>query len=319
MHSCQKTYFRGVIRYCAMNKVKGYIYGCVSAATFGLIPLFSVPVMEKGITVDNILCYRFCIAAAAIGLLSWVKKESLRVSFKELLLLVLLGAMYTGSAFFLFWGYGHMATGIACTILYLYPVFVILLMATFFHEKVTWINLLAIFLAFCGVAMLYLGDGDQKMNLMGVIIVLAAALCYALYIVGVNKSVVQTMTGGKVSFYTLVTGAVMALVKSCFGEGMQVLPDWSSVFNVVMLAIVPTVISCVTMVYSVRYVGSTTTSVLGAVEPVTAVVVGILVFSEPFTLNLMVGILLIIIAVLLIILSDLIRATLSRVFRSKVK
>lgn len=302
-----------------MNKVKGYIYGCVSAATFGLIPLFSVPVMEKGITVDNILCYRFCIAAAAIGLLSWVKKESLRVSFKELLLLVLLGAMYTGSAFFLFWGYGHMATGIACTILYLYPVFVILLMAALFHEKVVWINLLSILLAFCGVAMLYLGDGDRTMNLLGVIIVLAAALCYALYIVGVNKSGVQTMTGGKVSFYTLVTGAVMALLKSSFGDGLQVLPDWSSVINLVMLAIVPTVISCVTMVYSVRYVGSTVTSVLGAMEPVTAVIVGILVFNEPFTLNLMIGILLIIIAVLLIILSDWIRATLSRLSRSRVK
>lgn len=301
---------------CGMSKMSGYIYGCVSAATFGLIPLFSLPVMAKGVSSDSVLCYRFCIAAIALAVLMKLKGEVFRVTKKELLTLVMLGLMYCGSALFLFWGYHLMASGIASTILYIYPVFVTILMAVFYKEKVSLLNTVAIALAFCGVGFLYLGDGEQTFSIVGIVVVLLSALSYALYIVGVNKSVVQTMAGSKISFYSLVTGIILFGIKAQIGGGLQPLPDWQSVANVFMLAIIPTVVSMVTMVYSVQYVGSTITSVLGAMEPVTAVVVGIIVFHEAFTFNLGVGIVLIISAVTLIILSDLIVKSLSRMRKS---
>lgn len=88
-----------------------------------------------------------------------------------------------------------------------------------------------------------------------------------------------------------------------------------SFVNLILLAIVPTVISNITLVLAVHNIGGTLTAVLGAVEPITAVCVGILVFSEPFTPNLAVGILLIIIAVTMIILSKSIQGTLRKLYR----
>lgn len=297
-----------------MSKTKGYIYGCISAASFGLIPLFSLPIMAKGVNYDSVLFYRFFLAAFAIAIMMKVKNESFRVTRRELAWLVGLGLMYSGSALFLFWGYNLMAAGIASTILYIYPVFVTLLMSIFFHEKVSILNVMAIGLAFCGVGCLYLGDGNQTLSAMGIIVVLVSALSYGLYIVGVNKSGVQAMSGTKIAFYSLVVGTCLFLGKAQFTGGIQVLPDWASVINIIMLALVPTVVSCVTMVYSVQYVGSTITSVLGAMEPVTAVFVGIMVFHEPLTFNLMVGIILIITAVTLIILSGMILKHTSRIY-----
>lgn len=294
-----------------MSTTKGFIYGSISAATYGLIPLFALPVMAKGVYFDTILCYRFLVAASAIAGIMLIRRESFRISSREFVTLIGLGCLFASSAMFLFWSYRLMAAGIASTILFLYPIFVAILMFTLFKEKISWLTSLAITIAITGVALLYLGDGNSKLSLFGIAIVLMSALTYALYIIVINKSNVQHMSGQKITFYAMLVATTLFFIKSQFGEGLQALPDWQSAVNILLLAIIPTVVSCITMVYSVQNIGSTYTAVLGAMEPLTAVCVGILVFHEPFTPNLAAGILLIIIAVVLIILSGIILKSLS--------
>jgi drug/metabolite transporter (DMT)-like permease len=65
----------------------------------------------------------------------------------------------------------------------------------------------------------------------------------------------------------------------------------------------------VMMVYAAKYLGSTPTAILGALEPTTAVLIGVLVFSEPFTLRLLFGIVLILAAVVLVVLAKDSRAS----------
>ena len=88
---------------------------------------------------------------------------------------------------------------------------------------------------------------------------------------------------------------------SLFGK-VQAIPAPSTGANLLMLAIIPTVVSNLTLVEAIKYIGATQTSVLGAMEPVTAVIVGITVFGESFSLTIAAGILLIISAVTIIIL-----------------
>ena len=95
------------------NNLKGFAYGIATSVTFGLIPLFTLPLMEKGMRFDSILFYRFLFAAIALSGMLLAKKESFRTEMRNLPILILLGAFYTGSAMFLFWGYNFMAAGIA--------------------------------------------------------------------------------------------------------------------------------------------------------------------------------------------------------------
>lgn len=292
------------------SNLKGFAYGIATSVTFGLIPLFTLPLMEKGMRFDSILFYRFLFATFALLVMLLAKKESLRTELRNLPILILLGAFYTGSAMFLFWGYNYMAAGIATTLHFTYPIFVTLLMLLIFREKTSWITLLAIGLAICGVARLSISGGEMQLDGTGVIIVLISAVSYALYIVTVNKSRVQTMPGRKLAFYVFVVSTCMFLIKAQTGTGIQPIPDLPSLLNLILLALVPTVVSNITLVLAVHRIGSTLTSVLGAMEPVTAVCVGVLVFSEPFTAHLALGILLIIVAVTLIILSKYIQKSL---------
>lgn len=194
-----------------------------------------------------------------------------------------------------------MESGIASTILFFYPILVTLIMAIFFKEKITWATITSIMLAFVGIGLLYKGDKGMSLSMFGIFIVFLSALAYALYIVGVNKTRVNTMDGDKLTFYALLVGSGIFFIKLGFGANLEMISGVASWFDIIMLALVPTVVSCVAMVWAVHNVGSTVTAILGALEPLTAVFVGIVVFHEPLTVNMAVGIFMIILAVIVII------------------
>jgi drug/metabolite transporter (DMT)-like permease len=298
-----------------MNNLKGFLYGIATSVTFGLIPLFTLPLMAKGLIFDSILFYRFLLATAALGVMMLLKKETFRIQMRDVPVLILLGLLYTGSAMFLFWGYNFMGAGVATTIHFTYPIFVTLLMFVFFREKASWITWLAILLAIAGVAKLSIKGSELTLDPLGMLIVILSAMAYASYIIVVNKSRVRSMNGRKLAFYVFIVSTLLFAVKAMSNAGIQPVPDALSWINLFLLAVVPTVISNITLVLAVHHIGGTLTSVLGAMEPVTAVCIGAFVFQEEFTWQSGFGILLIITAVTLIILSKTIQKTLSTVVR----
>ncbi|MBE6230705.1 MAG: DMT family transporter [Bacteroidales bacterium] len=288
-------------------KLKGYLYGCISSASYGLIPLFAVPMMRKGMDIDSILSYRFACASVVMCIMLLVRRISLRITLKEFFLLAILGTVFASSSQFLFLGYNYLTVGIASTILFTYPAFVALIMFLLFRERISFVTLASIVLAFIGVALLYLGDGQSgPVSLLGVIIILLSSLSYGVYMIIVNKSKVRHMNGTKLTFYAMMFSSFIFTAKALIANNghLATFPDITSAVCLLSLALVPTIISGITMVKSVHYVGSTITAVLGAMEPLTAVLVGIIAFSEKFTLSLAAGMILIIGAVTIIVLAD---------------
>lgn len=283
--------------------------------TFGLIPLFTLPLMKEGMSLDSILFYRFLFATIALGIMMKLHKEPFAIKMNDLPLLVLLSTYYMVSAQFLFWGYDYMGAGVATTLHFTYPVFVTLLMLILFREKASWVTWLAIILAVYGVARLSIGGEDHKFSFFGVGIVLLSALGYAAYITTVNKSHLRTMPNRKLAFYVFVFTTLLFAGKVSVTQTLQPIPDVMSGVNLVLLAVLPTVISNITLLLAVHHIGGTMTSVLGALEPVTAVCIGAFVFGEAFTWQQGLGIAMILVAVTLIILGKPIQNTLSSVVK----
>ncbi len=224
-----------------MNSLKGFFYGIATSVTFGLIPLFTLPLMQKGMVFDSILFYRFLFATFALGAMMKIKKESFRIESRDIPMFLLLGLLYTGSAMFLFWGYGFMGAGVATTLHFTYPVFVTLLMLVLFREKASWVTWVAILLAIYGVSELSLKGDELSADATGVIIVLLSAVCYAGYIVAVNKSRLRDMSGRKLAFYVFIVSTVLFAIKALTNQGIQPVPDAVSIGNLFLLAVVPTV------------------------------------------------------------------------------
>lgn len=285
-----------------MNKLNGFLYGLLSSASFGLIPLFTIPAMRQGMNFESILFYRFLLACLALGCILILDKQSFRIRLKEVPSLMLLAFFYLMSAVFLFWGYKFMASGVATTIHFMYPVLTTLIMMIFFRESKSAWRFLAISLAIVGVSTLSYGDSTGTITPLGLFIVLLSALGYALYLVTVSQLKVGKMKGLKLTFYVFLFGTIFLFIGVGTTEGIQAIPNLHTGGNLLMLALIPTVISNLALVRAVKSIGSTLTSILGAMEPVTAVCVGIFLFGETFTQSIGIGISLIIAAVLVIIL-----------------
>ena len=285
------------------DKLKGFFYGLLTSVTFGLIPLFTLPLMQRGLESDSILFYRFVAATVALGTMMAAKGESFRITWRDVPLLVVMALFYTGSSMFLLYGYEVMGAGVATTLHFTYPIFTTLLMLALFGERTSWVTWLAIVLAVGGVARLSLRGDGLRLDPWGVAVVLLSAVGYASYIVSVNKSRLRDMHSRKLAFYVFLFTALTFTVKDVAQGSLQPLPDWESVGLVVLLAVMPTVISNITLLLAVRHIGGTLTSVLGALEPVTAVVIGAVAFGEAFTATEAVGIALILVAVVLVILT----------------
>lgn len=283
------------------SKLKGYLCGIGAAVCYGTNPLGALYLYEDGINANSVLFYRFALAVVILGMLMAARRKSLKVSRRELSLLCALGVVFSTSSITLYFSFCLMDAGIASTLLFVYPVMVAVIMALLFKERLPAVSVFAIMLALSGIAMLYHGDGGATLSTRGVMLVMFSSLSYAVYIVVVNKSPLR-MSSMKLTFYVLFFGMLTVLTNSFItGLHIQMLTTprmWSCAF---MLALLPTVFSLVLMTISVHETGSTPTAVMGALEPLTAVVIGVAVFGEQLTPRLAAGIVLILTAVIMII------------------
>lgn len=285
------------------TKLKGTICGVLSAIFYGTNPVGALVLYADGFNSSSVLFYRFSIATLLLGALLLAQRKSFRLNLKEFCIVSVLGLLFAVSALSLYMSFLFMAAGIASTLLFVYPIMVAVLMALFFKEKVTLTTVVSILLSLVGVALLYRGDGQSTLSLKGVILVLLSSLTYALYIIVVNQSSLR-MSSVKLTFYVLLVCTLAIVVWSFVSPEnhlMMLHTPWHW-FMGFWMAIVPTVLSLVFMVIAVHDIGSTPTAIMGALEPVTAVFIGIFLFGEAFSLRLAAGILLILVAVLLIIL-----------------
>lgn len=298
-------------------KLKGYFYGCLSAVTYGLIPLFAIPLIDKGFRYESILFYRFMFAAILLAIYLIVKKESLSLKKSEVPPILFLGVLFALSSQFLFWSYNFLSVSVASTLLFVYPIFVAILMNVIFKERISIVSMFAIALAFSGILILSGGNSNSHVSPFGIILILSSALSYAIYIIIVNKSKVQKMSGFKLTFYALLISCLFFGLKATLSGGIQSLNTFTDFARIGSLSFFSTIVSCVAIVYAVREIGSTSTAVLGALEPVTAVAIGVFAFHEYLTIPITVGIVLIIVAVSLIILSDKITYRINLKHRSR--
>jgi drug/metabolite transporter (DMT)-like permease len=288
------------------SRLKGILCGVGAAVSYGMNPLGALPLYADGINTTTVLFYRYGLAVILLGLFMAVERKSFSITLKEFAILVPLGVLFALSSLTLFASFHFMDAGVASTLLFVYPVMVAIIMAIFFKERITFVTVLSILLSLSGIALLYRSGDGGVLDTTGVLLVMLSSLTYALYIVIVNKSSLR-MSSLKLTFYVLLVGVLLITSCSFFGDGearIQILTTPSMWLHASILAVFPTIVSLLLMVVAVHEIGSTPTAVIGALEPLTAVMLGVTLFGEELTLRLSVGITLILSAVILIILGN---------------
>lgn len=287
------------------NAFVGYLAGITAGVAYGTNPLFGKELLAGGASVSAVLFFRYLFATMFMGLLMVAKKESFRVSGRQLLYLVVLGLCFSASSLFLFSAYNYIPAGLATTVVYLYPIFTAVIMAVL-RVRQPWQIWGSVLLTLAGVFILMNPLGSSGFNLTGTLLAAASALSYAIYLIIINRSrQMQSVSAHTITFYALGFGVLLFLgIHLCEGKeflhGIDGGRDW---MDLVCLGLVPTMISMLALAVSTKSIGPTRTAVLGVFEPITAIAIGTVAFGEPFTANVAAGALICIAGIVFMIVS----------------
>ncbi len=211
--------------------------------------------------------------------------------------------MYMLAALTFFWSFAYLPSGVAATIHFLYPVMVMLFMVFFFGERFSPVTALGILLALGGVFLLGNASPSQGgITDKGLILALLSALCNALYVTGIFAARLRCANGLIITFWLLLFSTLTSLGNALATDSFQWLASRWQMEQIFLQALVTAVISNLALVLAVQRIGSTLAAVLGATEPLTAVLVGIFVFDEASTLTVWCGVALVCLSVALVML-----------------
>ena len=245
--------------------IKGFIYAALSSATFGLAPFFTISLLLAGFSSFEVLAYRWGIASLTLVVFGIMLGETFRISRKDWGTVFILSLLRAATSFSLVIAYQNIASGVASTIHFMYPLAVALAMMGFFGEKRSFAILFAVLVSLSGAGLL---------------------------------------SSGKLTCYVMGLGALFFIIGGCLTGGIRLANDTHTWLNILGLALPATAISNITLVKAIKYIGPTLTSIFGALEPLTAVVIGCLIFNESFTPASAVGMALIITAVTVVVVHE---------------
>lgn len=281
------------------SQLRGVVNGIISGVSFGMIPLFSIPVIAAGMDNVSILVYRFLFGSAAMLAILLLRKTNMRVSLSELLRIVLLAIFYITTALATLECYKYLSSGIATALVYTDPIWCALIGLAFLGDKFSIKLTSSILLASLGVMMMTgVFSGDGTFSMIGLLLGLASGLAYGIYLILVPRLKVKHIASLKLTFYVFFTGMWLLIAFSLMTNGgVEEVPDSSCWLDLALLGLIPTAISNICVTVSLKLIDSTIVAILGAFEPLTAMVVGVVILGEPLGFIGVVGGMLILVAV----------------------
>jgi len=278
------------------NTSIGVLLIITSAISFGAMPIFARLAYSSGADPITVLFLRFGLAAVVMmGIMLFGKIRFPRGLL--LLELILLGAIgYVGESLAYFTALTMASAGLVALLLYIYPALVTALSAIFLKEHLTTVKVVALFFALSGTALtIQITSGG---SIIGILLGIAAAVDYAIYILLGSRIVRRSGSIGSTSIIIASTAGVYAIIAPIHGlafPGSAL--GWIAV---IAIALISTVISFVTFFAGLKRIGPTTASTLSTFEPIVAVALAAIVLGETITPVQALGGLLILIAVVIL-------------------
>lgn len=280
------------------QKVKGITAVMISAIAFGFVPVLAMGVYGNSGTAYNVAFLRFALATPILLAILLVKKVPLSVTKRQLFQLsriVLFG--YGITSILLFFSYNYIPIGMATTIHFSYPIFVILGCVIFYHERLSLAKLLAVALCTGGILLFY--DGSSSSSLLGIGMAFLSGITYAYYIITLEKSGLNEMHPIKLTFYLCLIAAVFAFIFVLVTGNVAFHMNVQGWLCMLVLSLTAALLAVTLLQVGIGLIGPQDAAILSTFEPITSTILGVLLFQEHFTLRTAGGCVLVLGAVLL--------------------
>ena len=290
----------------ANNKIiRGIIYALISSITFGLLPFFSIPVKAQGMSSETLMFYRFLFSIIIYGLYLFFRKANFRISKKNIRDIILIGgAGYGLTGLTLVSSYDYIPSGIGTTIGFQFPVMISIFMWLFYKERLQRSIYISLVLSLLGVFLLSYSPEHGMVSGYGIFLLTITNLMYSMYIIGVNKSSMKDIDSSVLTFYVITISMILCLGLSLIRGTLIPIPSLEAAGSILFMSLLSTIIANLTLILAIKSIGSTITALLSPLEPVTAIIIGIIVFNENINIQIFTGVIIIILSVILIVLNQ---------------
>lgn len=282
------------------NKSKGFLAVIISGIIFGSMPLLAKIAYSSGSNPLNLAFWRFFIALPVLFII--IKRNTdisfkiTKIEFKKILLLSILG--YISTAILLFSSYNYISTGMATTIHFVYPILVIISSVIFFKQNINIIKSISVICCTLGIFFLY--GGDSQVNIIGVILSFLSGITYAFYILYLDKSGLKDMNSIKLTFYLSSSASIIMFIINIYSNAFTININFSGWVSMGILSIAVALGSVNLLSIGIKIIGPQSASILSTFEPITSLIIGVLVFKELMSFKMLMGVILILTSVILI-------------------
>lgn len=283
---------------------KGYLFAVLSAIIYGCMPLMAKHIYADGVTPICLVFLRNSFSLLPLAILAYREKRTLRIPLKllpSISLIAFLGCCIT--PILLFSSYQFIPSGTATVFHFIYPAVVVVSEILFLKNKAQAGNVISVILCAVGISLFY--SPDEPLNLAGSALSLLSGITFAGYVVLLAHFDNRDVSGFLFCFYVIVMSSIAALI-ICIGTNSLVLPSSLKGWGLcVLFSLLVTTGAVALFQHSAFLIGSERTSILSTLEPITGVLIGVIVFGEPLGLRTVIGSVLVVAASILIAVFDL--------------
>lgn len=280
-----------------MNKTRGLIYAILAGFIYGFTPILGKLSYMEGSNTLSLTFYRSLLSIPFIfGILKY-KKIPLAITKQEIKKLAILSSLGPSlTAITLYGAYNYISVGMTTTIHYIYPVLVAAVSVIIFKEKISKEKILALVLSTIGVALFFEGS----FSIIGVILALLSGVIYGAHLLYIDKSGLNAMYPFKISLFLSAFASIYMFIFGMISKTLVFNMSIKGWIYTLLVSIFVSVLANTLITMAVKNVGPTVTAIVGMFEPITSILLGIILLNEPFTLKNIFACILILTGVLII-------------------
>ncbi len=271
-----------------MKKNQGVLLTVLSAFIFGFTPILAKWTYLGGSNAINLTFWRAALALPVLYIILKIRGVSLVITKSEWLHLLIIGTLGQAlTTVTLYATYDYLSVGMATTLHFVYPVFVVLAGVIYYKENWTRAKVLSLILAMVG--MLTFIDITGQISFTGIFLAILSGVTYAFYILYIDKSGLKKLDAFKLTFYLslVVTGCLLIYGSVTQSITLHLTPIAWGLTTLISLLVTVGAVALLQM--GIKLIGSTKASILCLFEPITSVAFGLILLNEELSLLKFIG------------------------------
>ena len=260
-----------------------------SACCFGSIAILVTLATRAGARLSEVLAWRFLIAALLLAIVAGGPSIVRREARRGVPLIVLAGGGQAAIGALSLGALRYIPAATMIFLFYTYPAWVTVISAMRGKEALTGRRLLALLLSLAGIGVMVgvPGTGASSVATPGVLLALAGALLYALYIPMINHLGRELPPALTATYATTGAGIILTVFAAITGGfARQPASVW---LTIVLLAVLCTVIAFTFFLRGLAALGPVRTAIVSTVEPFWGALLGALVLAQPLAARTLTG------------------------------